>query len=86
MCVSVKENDWTSRNGPNLRPSLSLSGLQATNTVSLKAFSRLLDYRHKKVSGKLYKQAVRTWEAYMSQRVDDERARFRRRNCSWELH
>ena len=41
--------------------------------VSLKAFSHLLDYRHKKVNDKLYKQAVRTWGAYMSQRVDVER-------------
>ena len=34
--------------------------------VSLKAFSYLLDYRHKKVNDKLYKRAVRTQGAYMS--------------------
>ena len=49
-------------------PSLSLSEFQATNWVSLKAISHLLDYRHKKINGKLYKGAVRTWGAYTAGR------------------
>ena len=65
------------------RPSLLLIGLLATNGVSLKAFIYVLDYRHKTVKDKLYKWAVRTWEAYMSHCVDLERARFWRRNCPW---
>ena len=42
--------------------------------MSLKAFNHLLDYRHEKANDKLYKRAVRTWEAYMSRSVDVERA------------
>ena len=61
-------------NGLNFEASLLLSRLEATNGVLLKAFSHLLDYRHKKVSDKLYKRAVRTWGAYMSQHVHVERA------------
>ena len=42
--------------------------------VLLKACGHLLDYKHKKVNHRLYKRAVRTWGAYMSQPVDVERA------------
>ena len=45
-----------------------------TNRVSMKTVSQLLDYRYKKVYDKLYKRAVRTWGACMSQCVVVERA------------